>query len=61
MKARIWCRKHKRWHSQHAAHHCRTGECTPRLTEYPIAVFTDSKRFELVARRCPVDVGSVYR
>lgn len=27
MKTRIWCKKHKRWHSKHAASHCRLGFC----------------------------------
>lgn len=32
MRARLYCRTHKRWHSAHAAMHCRQGvkpgECT---------------------------------
>jgi hypothetical protein len=29
VKTRIRCEKHKRWHSKHAAYHCKTGHCTP--------------------------------
>lgn len=27
MKTRVWCKKHQRWHTKHAAHHCKQGTC----------------------------------
>lgn len=48
MRDRIYCRRHKRWHSAHAATHCRekvrAGDCIDRK---------GAKRDE----RCPIWAG----
>ncbi len=55
MRARIWCRKHKRWHSQHAALHCRTGACTTSKLAHGRTV---GKAWCVFPARCPVAMGT---
>jgi hypothetical protein len=40
VKRRVWCARHQRWHSEHAATHCR-GEACHRGTACSLAERAD--------------------
>lgn len=55
MKVRIWCKKHKKWHGQHANYHCVNGKCTPKRENNLVSMVSkDGKRFDVRAPHCPL-------
>jgi len=54
-RTRIWCGKHKRWHSAHAAYHCQKGTCPPGRMDR-LVVMNKGERMDIRAPQCPVDI-----